>query len=132
MKKITFIVLFSFLLLYDFSVLGAGLVPCGGPGEDPCTFCDLFKLMQNVINFIIIDIVPPVAILIFVVAGIMFLVSAGDPGLLARSRNIFKTAVLGLAIIYGAWLIVGTILLVIGVAEWTGLGPHQWFQIKCP
>ncbi len=131
MKKKTFIFsLFAFLFIFNFA-FAAGLIPCGGQGEDPCTFCDLFKLMKNIIDFVLVDIVPPLAVLIFVAAGIMFFTSAGDPGMLTRSRNIFKSAIIGLSIVYGSWIIIGLILEIMGVAQWTGLSSHGWFQIQC-
>jgi len=123
-----------------------GLVPCGknvylggvynrstGKCEGgtqkliPCTFCHLILTTSIIINFVLVDIVPPLAVLIFVAAGIMFFTSAGDPGMLTRSRNIFKSAVIGLSIVYGAWIIIGLIFNIIG---WNFSG--KWYVFSCP
>jgi len=123
-----------------------GLVPCGkivylggtynkstgkcdggDPKPMPCSLCHLVLTTSIIINFVLVDIVPPIAILIFVAAGIMFFVSAGDPGMLSRAKNMFKTAVIGLAIIYGSWIIISLIFNILG---WTYGG--KWYVFYCP
>ena len=64
MKKI---ILISFLIILPLFTQAAGLVPCGGPGEPVCTFCHLFVLFNNVIKFVMFDLVPPAAVLMLVV-----------------------------------------------------------------
>jgi hypothetical protein len=120
------------------STCPTGLVPCGnlvcdqnGKCNDtcPCQFCDLFKMVTNIVNFIMIDIVPVLAILYIAYGGFNYVISAGDEGKLKQAKDIFTTVGKGLVIVYGAWMIVGFALGQIGVASWTGLG--TWYQINC-
>jgi hypothetical protein len=119
-----------------------GLVPCGksqaGPGESaevtmPCQLCHFFVMGKGILDFVL-KIVIIVAVLMFVISGFMFLFSEsvlGLPTLLSRAKSIIGTTIWGLVIIFSAWIIVNTIFLLIGVADWTGLR-EGWFKIECP
>ncbi|MFA5250606.1 MAG: pilin [Parachlamydiales bacterium] len=108
---------------------GQGLVPCGTPGC-PCEICDLFKMINNIVNYIVLVIVPLVAILFVAYGGFQYITAAGDPGKTQDAKNILTAVVVGLIIIYGAWVAVEYFLKAIGVADWTGL--KTWYQISCP
>ena len=108
----------------------AGLVPCGGENEEPCTLCDFFLMLDRIIDFLI---APPdgivfiVAALILVIGGVMFVVSSGEPEKIATAKKTMTNAVLGIIIIFVAWLFINLFYTVIGYKdEW---GP--WNQIKC-
>lgn len=77
-----------------------------------------------------IDLVPPLAALMLVVSGVMFFASAGDAFALSRAKKVLTSVVLGLIIVYGAWLIINTFFMLIGVSEWTGLS-QGWFTYPC-
>jgi len=61
---------------------------------------------------------------------VMYVISQGKPEMLSRVKSLFAAIIIGLVIIYGAWLVVNLFLTTIGVAEWTGLG--TWWEISCP
>lgn len=103
----------------------------GDPEWEGCKLCDFFVLGNNVLKFLFLTLVPIGAVIMFVVGGFMFLVSAGNPGQLDQGKQIIKTTVIGLIIIYGAWLAVDFFFVAIGVANWTGL-QGGWFIINCP
>lgn len=120
--------------------LKGGLVPCGKSCDDPdttwneccpCQLCHLFLMLDNIVDFILLKVVPPLAILMVVVGGGLFLASTGNPGMLMQGKNILKTTVVALLIIYCSWIIVNTILLFLGVADWVWPS-GGWFQINCP
>jgi len=103
---------------------------CSDYKNVPCTFCHFFVMLDGIIDFALINIVFPLAILLFVVGGALFIFSAGDPGRVTQGKTIMKGVVIGLVIILGAWLVVNTFFNLIGVAEWTGLR-SGWWQINC-
>jgi hypothetical protein len=126
-----------------------GLVPCGkcvtigGSLEKnkclgtvkkfvPCTLCHAFTLIHDAVNFFIFNITLPIAVLMIIVGGILYLVGGNNPQQIALANRIFYNTFLGLVIIFGAFILIGTFLSLIGVAEWTGLGANQWFKINCP
>ena len=138
MKKLF---LFVFLLLMFSPFLAnaekKGLVPCG-PGHlspnDVCEFCHIFVLFSNVVDFFLFQIVPPLAVLMVVIAGIYFFTAGGDPAKITQGRNILTAVMFGLIIIYCAWLFINFFFVFIGLSDF-GLqltGPDKWFQIQCP
>jgi len=142
--------LFPFLTLAgDYQVDGGtvhyeGLVPCGkakvSSGESDevtgrCQFCHLFVMLDGIITFVLFDILPPVAVLMMVIAGVMFFFGGGNPSLLLQAKKLITSIVIGLVIIFSAYLIVGAVLSTTGVLGWTTL--DKWldngtFTVNCP
>lgn len=111
-----------------YNASAAGLVPCGGDGEPACTKCHIFELASRVINFILFTVTPAVAVLLFLIAGFMILLGGASPGTVSTGRNIFKTTVWGLLMIFAAWMITNTIL-----KSLAGEKPFakNWNEITC-
>ncbi|MBM3251037.1 MAG: TrbC/VirB2 family protein, partial [Candidatus Nealsonbacteria bacterium] len=161
MKKI-FLVFFIFILFFGIfgEVQARPIVPCGGCeryGPDPsnsdkivclvpqpdCTFCHLFVLFQNVINFLLFSIVPPLAILMIAIAGFMYIFAymsspeilpggaSGGPKMLSQAKKLLTSVVIGLLLVYGAWIFVNTFLMLIGIneAHFKRL-PQDWWKIN--
>jgi hypothetical protein len=132
MKKILSI-LPTILLLVPLSAR-AQLVPCGGE-DNPCQLCHLFVLLDNVLDFIFLDFVPPIAIIAVVIGGIYFFTAGGDPAKVGKAKTVLTTVAVGLLIIYGSWLLISSFFLAIGVSEWTGLWGaeegNRWFKYPC-
>ena len=139
MKKIffaVFFIVFVCLTILPAQAAAQGLVPCGNPGQPDCGFCHTFSLLDNILSFLLIPsvsnpapIVLVVATLLFAVGGFFFFISAGSSTRLERGKQIITATIIGLLIIYGAWLFIGLLLNSLGVATWTGLG--SWFEIDC-
>lgn len=125
-KTKQYLAFFFFFLLFALPVLGQGLVPCGGKGQEPCTFSDLFVLINNVIKFLLFTLIPPIAALIFAFGGITIMSAGGDPGKVEKGKKILTYGVIGVILIYAAWLIVYEFVAFItkGQMEW----PLYFFQ----
>jgi len=100
-----------------------------------CQFCHFFIMFNGIVNYVIVNIVPPIAVLMIVIGGIMFYIGGSKPEMLNTAKSLLKGVAIGLFLIYGAYMIIGVILGVLNVAEWTGLA--EWahrgaFQIDCP
>jgi len=111
---------------------GGGLVPCGTPCC-PCTLCDAFVLGQNVVNMLLFRIVPIIAVFLIIIGGLMMVFAyagSGGPSALEKAKSLFTSVIIGLLIIYCAWLIVNLFLMVLGVTQWTG-SAGQWWKITC-
>jgi len=89
-------------------------------------------MIDGIIDFALMNIVFPLAVLMLVVGGALFILSAGDPGRVNQGKTIMKSAVIGISIILLAWIIVNTLLVVSGIVN-TNLdwNPANWFQIEC-
>ena len=124
---------FSFLFFNLSGANAAGLVPCGGEGEADCTTCDFFVMAKNVIDFIVIDLVTPVAALFMIIGGFLFYTSGGSEKQVSLAKNILYGVIIGALIIYGAWLLVDSVLLMLtgsGADQPAGF-PWPWYKIKC-
>ena len=136
MKNQKLLILSLLVLLIPFSVFAAppgcntSLVPCGRTGQPACQFCDIFVLIDNVISFILTCLAPIVAILVLVIGGLYLLTAGSSPERVSKAKSIITSVVIGLVIIFVAWVFLNTFLDAIGVAEWTGL--KTWWEIKCP
>ncbi len=106
-----------------------GFVP-SGPAGLPCQLCDFFVMFDRIVDFFLLSIVPPVAVLMLVVSGIMFFTAGGDPAGIGKAKKMLWATLIGLGIIYGAFLAISTFLTVIGVAE-TGPIQEGWFKYPC-
>jgi len=123
----------SLLLILSPLLVSARIVPeCKGPDGNPgpCGLCDFFLLIRNILNFIAFTLAPPVAALMFIAAGFLFLVSGGSEERVNQARKIFFNVVIGLFFIYASWLIIGSLINVIGRGI-EGFSPETWYQFKC-
>ncbi|MBI2042483.1 MAG: hypothetical protein HYT21_01950 [Candidatus Nealsonbacteria bacterium] len=118
------------LLFVNFSpAQAAGLVPCGGSGEPACNVCHFFQLINNLIYGFLFRIVPVIAALMFVVGGVMLLFAGAKPDLLNKAKSVITATVIGLLLIFGAWLIVNTILQKLGIIAMPSI--LQWYNVGC-
>jgi len=122
--KISMKILISSLLL--FGLLGTNLVTAAFvtdpivPCTDDCTLCHLWELASNIINFISFNLAIPMAVLLFVAAGIMFLISGGNQEKVALARSIFTNTIIGLVIIFASWILIDTLLKTIAIGAFSG------------
>ncbi len=56
------------------------------------------------------------------------LVASGKPESFNRAKSILTAAVIGLAIMFVAFIFIGTFLQMIGLAEWTTDIYHTWWE----
>ncbi|OWK27426.1 MAG: hypothetical protein US76_04325 [Parcubacteria group bacterium GW2011_GWA2_38_13b] len=90
-------------------------------------------MTKGAIDFIIIDLVTPLAALFVVTAGIILFTSGGSDNQISLAKRMLYGVIIGALIIYGAWLIVDSILLMLtgsGADQPAGF-PWPWHTIKC-
>lgn len=83
------------------------IIPCGGPGQNQCGYGDLLKLVNNIINWIIMISVP-VAAGVFAWAGIKYMVT-GVSDQKSEAKAMMVKVFIGFTAILAAWIIVTTI-----------------------
>lgn len=98
----------------------AGLVTCGLSSQDVagtaaiegmCTLCDLYVLAQKIVNFLMWQVTPIIAILAFSWAGFKILISGPNPGLRSEGFGIIKKTLVGIVIVFSSWIIINEVLL---------------------
>ncbi len=80
----------------------AGLVPCTGV---TCSFCDLFKLLGNIFDFVVKTITPIVATGFLIYGGFRFITAAGNPTAISAARKILFNTLIGVVIVYASFVL---------------------------
>jgi hypothetical protein len=133
MKNKKIIIVF-FLLSFFILPLSAhaGVVPCGNsehPG--PCTLCHLIVGFWNIIDYGF-KIMVFIALTGLVIAGIMYIVSAGSEELIKTAKTFIKQILGGLAIILCAWLLIFVVMNYFGVKGDLGIQKADgWAKFTC-
>lgn len=124
MNKLFLVLFISLIIIFLFSktVLGAGLVPCGNPGEDACTIAHFFVMLANIYDFIVKYIATTLAVIMITVGAIFMMISAGNQNLFGTGRKMVYSAIIGLILVFGSWLIIDTILNILGYSG-------NWFSL---
>ncbi|MEZ6209461.1 MAG: pilin [Candidatus Paceibacterota bacterium] len=81
-----------------------------GQFVDPCTFDSVLAAINNVIDFLIYYMVIPIAAIVIMVAGFMYLTSGANPEKRKKARKMLLNLVIGLVLALAAWIIVKFIL----------------------
>ena len=73
--------------------------------DTDCTYSHLLQLAQNILTFLI-EISIPIAVIVFAVAGFMYMTAGGDESKIKSAHKIFRNTIVGFIIVLAAWLIV--------------------------
>ncbi|MEK7062232.1 MAG: pilin [Patescibacteria group bacterium] len=113
-----FVSTFYFLLSIFGAQAAEGLVPCGpGTNKPTCQFCDLLTLVEKVIDFALYNIAIPLVV-VFIVWGGLTIMTAGDSTeKVSQGRKMIQSAIIGVFIALGAWMIINMVLSAIGGGE---------------
>ncbi len=145
-RSASLLFLFSFILLsplFSLHAHAAGLVPCqniitkSSDGSvtvsDSCNVCQVFRLSQNILNFIYDVISIPLGAIMLLWGGILILTGGmrGDPGAAQRGKKILTNTLIGLGIAFFAWIAIDTIIKTLagGGNLFNAVGP--WNKIEC-
>lgn len=112
-------------------VFAAGLVPCTA-----CTLCDLYLLAQNIIDFLMWQATPIIAIFAFSWAGFKILISGPNPGLRSEGFGIMRKTLIGILIVFSSWIIINEVILFFsGTSKNAGIGgtvlANPWNKVDC-
>lgn len=127
-KRFLLALIFSVTLVtLPYLASAAGILPPeSGGGCDPTqagrcgnyTLNDGVQLMVNVANWIL-GIVGSLALLMFVIGGFMFLISAGNSKTVETGKQIVIGAVIGLIIVFCSYMIIQFSMTALGL-KWSG------------
>ncbi len=94
-------------------VAKGSLIPC----TNKCTLSDVFKLINGLLSFFIKALLIPIFIILLMYAGFKYITAEGNPAKKADLQKMFGNMVKGLILVLCAWLIVRTILSLLGYTE---------------
>jgi len=93
------------------SIMGSTSSGCQTSGD--CSLKDFMKLIIGSYDMVF-GYIGAIALLMFIIGGLMFLISAGNQEKIAQAKKIMISAVIGLAIVFASYLIIDFILDTIG------------------
>jgi len=98
-----------------------------------CQLCHLFVLLKSIIDFVLVYVIFPIATLLLIVGGLMFFLYAENPQKIDEAKSLLTSVVIGLVLIFSAWLVIGLFFTAIGLSDFalSFTGPGNWFQIGC-
>ena len=67
------------------------------------------SLAMRILNFLVM-ISAVVAALLFVNAGVLYVMSSANPGNIAKAHKIFTSTLVGAVIIFASWLLINTVM----------------------
>ena len=112
------------LIALPLGASAAGIVPCKGTA---CQACDLVKLGNNIISFLI-GLGVLVAVVMVAWAGVKLVTSGGSSESVGKAKGMIWSALVGFVIILACYLLVDVFMKTLtkdesgksmGVAEWT-------------
>ena len=106
-KQIIIFLFTASLAAFPVFVRAAGLVPCGGVGENPCTVKDAFYMVARVVNWLVL-MAGVYATFEIVGGGFWLVASAGNEESVTKHRNQITQAVVGLFIVLAAYMFMNT------------------------
>lgn len=89
----------------------AALVTCGVGDADPCTFPDFFVLLNTIMEFLVVTVAVPLAVITIVYGGIIITIYASNSGKREEGKKIIWTAIKGFALVLAAFILVKFIVL---------------------
>lgn len=127
-----FIAILLFVGLHANATHAAGLVPCGNnaDGSDRCNLCYLIVGFHGLVTFLL-GLLVTVALAGIFFAGVMYIVSAGDEGMMTTAKNFARASVTGFAVVLGAWLIVNVVMWAMSARTDLGISQSNWYTFNC-
>ncbi len=123
-KNIIIFVFVTFIICIPFLMNAQGIVPCGN-GNDECEVSDIVALAKNLMDwFILISVV--VAALLFLNAGVLYIMSPSNPSNIARAHRLFLSTLVGMVVVLCSWMIINLVMTTLygGAGTW-----GSWFSI---
>jgi hypothetical protein len=90
-----------------------------------CTLCDGIKVTQNIIQMLF-ELAIPVATAMIAWGAFVFMTAGGSDERVKKGRQIMTSAVIGLVVVLGAWIIINTMLHLL-----TGQANFPWNTVRC-
>ncbi len=130
--KITLFILIisSFFFSFALPIFAAGVVEtiinrplipesCTGAADPDVNTCGLTQMLEVVINVaaLIVAMTGSAALLMFIIGGLMLIISAGSQEKVQQGKNIIQAAAIGIVLVLGSWVIINVIILALTKGE---------------
>lgn len=119
MRYIFAIILSLAIFIPSIAFAQGGIVPCGYGALPSCNLCHLYTGVKNIIDFMLFDLILPLATIALLIGGIFMLASMGNPQMLQTGKTAITNTIIGIMIAFGSWLIIATIVNTLGYEGFT-------------
>lgn len=126
---ITLIFLIGIFFFFSLNIFfpkacAGGLVPC----TNDCNLCYLFVGISNIVSWLMGSLLVVSFLTGMTIAGTAYLFSGAFPKTLGFAKNAFEMSLKGLVLALCAWLIVNSVMNILGYRHPTG---GTWWQFEC-
>jgi uncharacterized membrane protein (GlpM family) len=95
-------------------------VPCGGAGQEMCEGKHIFLMISKILDFVLKTLIPLIVVFMVARAGYKLVVSGDKAGALVEVKKSIWSIAKGIFFMLAAWLIVKTMIGLLGVNFGTG------------
>ena len=91
-----------------YSASAVVLVPCGGDktgSTERCTICHLVDGIHGIVQFVV-KLIAVTATVVIVIAGVMYIISAGNPAMITMAKTAIKSALIGVIVVLTAFMMI--------------------------
>ncbi len=123
---------FAIFVFSPFAV-SAGIVPCATTENNtPCTLCHLIVGFWKLIDYGF-KILVFVALVCLVIAGVMYILSAGNEQMITTAKTFIKQVLYGFGFVLAAWLLIFVVMNYFAVKQPDlGIGKTEgWTKFTC-
>jgi hypothetical protein len=131
-RKKIFSVIAMLLCVIPVAAGAAGLIPCATTeNPKPCTLCHFIVGFKNLVDYGL-TLITIAAIVGLFFAGVMYIISSGDEGMMTSAKGFIKSSLIGFAVVFLGWLIITVTMYALGAktAETGGEGGVLGIQIE--
>jgi hypothetical protein len=100
------------LLLADITYAAGGLVRCGNPGMTACTIPDLFRVIINIINYLL-GLAGFVAMIFIVWSGWNMVSAAGNEEKITHAKESLSNSIIGLFLVLIMYVLLNGIIVIL-------------------
>lgn len=108
------LIIASFFLFSNYSLAQGGIIPAPSGGNEGRYTLNDFMLTGIKVSDLILGLVGSLSLLMFVVGGVLFMISGGSSEKVSKAKNILVASVVGLLIVFSSYLIIKFTLSSIG------------------
>lgn len=97
------------LFLVPIFSYAAGLVPCGGTGEEACQSCHVLELIDKVVDWLV-AILTIITAIIIVFSGLRLVTSFGNASAMQQAKSLINNCIVGFIIVLAGWLLIDLVM----------------------
>lgn len=100
-------------------------------GEKLCTVQDLIAIVYLALNFVVTILAPIIVVVACLYGGALITLYGVNPANLKRGKDTIRDALIGLVIVWGAWIAINGFFSLFGITLPCGAKWYQLYNLSC-